>query len=117
LKSGRRLLKPGMFVRIRLPLGQAHDALLVIDRAVGSDQGIHFVYVLDKDNKAQYRRVTTGALQDDGLRVIEKGLSLDDRVIVGGVQQVRPHMKVAPEVMPMPSLAQGDAPPAGDRRP
>lgn len=109
LKGRRRLLKPGMFVRIRLPIGEAHDALLVIDRAVISDQGNKFVYVLDKNNKAQYRRVTTGALQEDGLRVIEKGLRPDDRVVVGGAQQVRPQMEVNPDEMHMPSLVLGNA--------
>ena len=53
-KGGQRLLSPGMFVRIRLPIGLPHPALLVIDRAVGSDQGIKFVYVLDSANKVQY---------------------------------------------------------------
>ncbi len=60
-KVGTRLLSPGMFVRIRMPIGQSHPALLVIDRAVGSDQGLKYVYVVDAENKAQYRRVTTGA--------------------------------------------------------
>ena len=96
-KGGHRLLSPGMFVRIRLPIGQPHPALLVIDRAVGSDQGLKYVYVLDAENKVQYRRVTTGALQDDGLRVIEQGLKPDDWVVVGGLQQVRPRMTVRPE--------------------
>ena len=84
-KGGHRLLSPGMFVRIRLPIGQPHPALLVIDRAVGSDQGLKYVYVLDAENKVQYRRVTTGPLQDDGLRVIEQGLKPDDWVVVGGI--------------------------------
>ena len=88
-KGGHRLLSPGMFVRVRLPIGQPHPALLVIDRAIGSDQGHKYVYVLDAENKVQYRRVTTGPLQDDGLRVIEQGLKPDDWVIVGGLQQVR----------------------------
>jgi multidrug efflux system membrane fusion protein len=109
--NAARLLKPGMFVRIRLTIGQPHDALLVIDRAVGSDQGIRFVYVLDKDNQVQYRRVSTGPLQDDGLRVIDSGLVLGDRVVVGAIQQVRPHMKVEPDETAMPSLA-GNAAPA-----
>ncbi len=69
--KGTRLLKPGMFVRIRLPMGQPHPALLMIDRAIASDQGLKYVYVLDAENKAQYRRITTGALQQDGLRVVE----------------------------------------------
>jgi RND family efflux transporter MFP subunit len=70
--NGTRLLRPGMFVRIRLPIGEPHRARLIVDKALGSDQGQKFVYVLDKDNKAQYRRVRSGPLQDDGLRVIEE---------------------------------------------
>src|SRR5262249_57562773 len=69
-KGGARLLSPGMFVRIRLPIGQPHPALLVIDRAIGFDQGLKYVYVLDANNTAQYRRVTTGALQEDGLPLV-----------------------------------------------
>ena len=100
-KRGRRLLSPGMFVRIRLPIGQPHPALLVPDRAVGSDQGLKYVYVLDAENKAQYRRVTTGAPHNDGLRVIEEGLKPDDWVIFSGLQQVRPRMIVRPERVPL----------------
>ena len=59
-KGGQRLLTPGMFVRIRLPIGEPHPAHLVIDRAVASDQGLKYVYVLDTENKVQYQRVTTG---------------------------------------------------------
>jgi multidrug efflux system membrane fusion protein len=113
--NGSRLLSPGMFVRIRLPIGQAHPALLVIDRAVGSDQGLRFVYVVDSDNKVQYRRVTTGPLQDDGLRVIESGLEKGERVVTGALQQVRPRMEVSPDEQPMPTL-QGQAPaPVNDK--
>ena len=66
-----------------------------IDRAVGSDQGLKYVYVVDAENTVQYRRVTTGPLQDDGLRVIDDGLKPDEWVVVGGLQQVRPRMVVA----------------------
>ncbi len=100
-KLGRRLLSPGMFVRIRLPIGQPHPALVITDRAVGSDQGLKYVYVLDAENKAQYRRVTTGAPESNGLRVIEDGLKPDDWVLFGGLQQVRPRMTVRPERAPM----------------
>jgi multidrug efflux system membrane fusion protein len=78
--NGVRLLSPGMFVRIRLPIGQARRALLIVDKAIQSDQGLKYVYVVDAHNKAQYRRVATGALQDDGLRVIlEARFKLTDR--------------------------------------
>jgi multidrug efflux system membrane fusion protein len=105
-KGGTRLLVPGMFVRIRLPIGQPHTALLVIDRAIASDQGLKYLYVVDKDNKVQYRRIKTGALQEDGLRVIEEGVNADERVVVGALQQLRPRMQIQPEVIPMPTLGQ-----------
>jgi len=104
-EGGIRLVSPGMFVRIRLPIGQPHSALLVIDRAVASDQGLKYVYVVDAEKRVQYRRVTTGPLQEDGLRVISEGLKPDDWVVVGGLQQVRPHMEIRPEQTSMPSLA------------
>ena len=119
--GGVRLLSPGMFVRVRLPIGPPHPALLVIDRAVASDQGLKYVYVLDAEDKVQYRRVTTRMLQDDGLRAIEEGLTPNDWVVVGGLLQVRPRMHVQPERMPMPTLegrpTGGEAPPAGPRQP
>ena len=99
-----RLLSPGMYVRIRLPLGQPQPALLIIDRAIQSDQGLKYVYVLDAENKAQYRRVTTGALQQDGLRVVT-GVDANEWVAVGGLQQVRARMEIKPEQVAMPSLA------------
>jgi multidrug efflux system membrane fusion protein len=105
--NGRRLLSPGMFVRIRLPIGQPHPALLVVDRALGSDQGQKYLYVVDAQNKIQYRKITAGALQDDGLRVIEDGLKSDDLVVTGGVQQIKPGQEVdhdAPQPMPIPGL-------------
>jgi multidrug efflux system membrane fusion protein len=109
-EGGVRLLSPGMFVRVRLPIGQPHPALLVIDRAIGSDQGLKFVYVVDADHKLQARRVTTGALQEDGLRVITKGLEPDDWVLVGGLPQVRAHMLIQPEPTTMPTLGQAPTP-------
>jgi multidrug efflux system membrane fusion protein len=101
--NGRRLLSPGMFVRIRLPIGQPQPALLVVDRALGSDQGQKFAYVVDAEKKIQYRKVTIGALQDDGLRVIESGLNPDDWVVIGALQQLRPKMEVDIEEHPMPT--------------
>ena len=112
-------LVPGRFVRIRLPLGDPHRAQLVIDRAIGSDQGLKFVYVVGPENKVQYRRVKTGSLQEDGLRVVEpyrpasgkdpeSGVRPDEWVVVGGLQQVRPKTEVKPDQVPMPTLAGGD---------
>ncbi len=100
--KGIRLLSPGMFVRVRIPLGEPHDALLVNDRAVGTDQGLKFLYVVNSSNQIEYRRVSLGPLQDDGLRVIDSGVEPDDWIVVTGLQQVRAKMEVSPERMPMP---------------
>ena len=88
-----RLFSPGMFVRVRLPIGQPHQALLIIDRAIQSDQGLKYVYVLDAQNKVQTRSIKTGALQEDGLRVVEGEIKPDDWVVVGAIQQVRAKWK------------------------
>jgi multidrug efflux system membrane fusion protein len=112
--GGERVLAPGMFVRIRLPIGQPHQALLVIDRAIWSDQGLKNVYVVDDKNKVQSRRVSTGPLQQDGLRVVE-GLSADDWVVVGALQQVRPGMLITPDRIAMPTLAPAVLAPAKEK--
>jgi multidrug efflux system membrane fusion protein len=103
--NGIRLIAPGMFARVRLPIGKPHPALLVIDRAIGSDQGLKFVYVVDNENKVQQRRIETGSLQEDGLRVVTSGLKPDESIVVGGIQQVRPRMTIVPDRQPMPSLS------------
>ena len=106
-----------MFVRIRLPIGAPHKAFLVIDRAIGSDQGLKYLDVVDDKGEVQYRRVTTGPLQEDGLRVISSGLKPGDLVVVGGLQQVRPKMKVQTEKVAMPSLASPETPAPKDPNP
>jgi multidrug efflux system membrane fusion protein len=103
-KNGVRLLSPGMYVRVRLPIGQPQSALLVIDRVIQSDQGQKYVYVIDGEGKAEQRSITTGALQEDGLRVVTKGLQKSDLVIVGNLQQIQPGMQVQGDVKEMPSF-------------
>jgi multidrug efflux system membrane fusion protein len=104
--KGTRLLAPGMFVRIRLPLGEPYPAILIIDRAIQSDQGIKYIYVVDENNKVEYRKIKTGALQEDGLRVIEDGLKANEYVVVGALQTVRQKMEVRKDVIAMPTLGQ-----------
>jgi multidrug efflux system membrane fusion protein len=77
----------------------------VVDRALGSDQGLKYLYVIDAQNKVQYRRVETGPLQPDGLRIIEQGIGPDDWVVVGALQQLRPGMPIEPERVPQPSTS------------
>src|SRR5262249_52423883 len=106
--GGARILSPGMFARIRLPIGDPHKAVLVIDKAISSDQGLKYVYVLGPEDKVQYRRIATGSQQEDGLRVVTEGLTAEDRVVVGALQQIKANTKVKPDEIPMPSLARPD---------
>jgi membrane fusion protein, multidrug efflux system len=101
--TGFRLLSPGMFVRVRLPIGEPHSAVLVVDSAIVADQGLKYVYVVNNDT-VEYRRVSTGPLESDGMRVIIDGLKGNELVVVGALQQVRPRMKIQPEKIDMPSL-------------
>jgi multidrug efflux system membrane fusion protein len=88
-----RLLSPGLFVRIRFPIGAPRASLMVNEEALGADQGERFLYVVGSDDAVQYRRVKVGALRD-GKRVIHEGISENDRVIVSGLQRVKPADKV-----------------------
>jgi RND family efflux transporter MFP subunit len=105
-----RELTPGLFARIQLPLGSAHKAVLVADRAIDTDQGQKVVYVVGKDNVVDKRRVQLGRLHD-GLREILSGVKPTEQVIVEGLQRVRAGIPVVPRVVEMPvSRAKPTAP-------
>lgn len=93
-------LMPGQFARLRMGQPAPEPTILISDRAVGSDQDKKYVMVVDEANKAEYREVSLGATQD-GLRVVTKGLSAGERIIVTGLQRVRPGALVAPTDTPM----------------
>jgi RND family efflux transporter MFP subunit len=95
LDNGDRSLLPGYFVRVRIP-SRPRPALLVPDIALGSDQGGRYVLVVNKDNVVEQRKVEPGQLVGD-LRVIEDGLTKDDRVVVGGIMRAIPGEKVDAE--------------------
>jgi RND family efflux transporter MFP subunit len=94
-------LSPGYFGRVRVPIGLPHQSVLVSDRALDTDQGQKVVYVVDMDNQVVSRPVRLGALHD-GLREITNGLKPGERVIVNGLQQVRPGITVEPRLVDMP---------------
>ncbi|HEY3968546.1 MAG TPA: efflux RND transporter periplasmic adaptor subunit [Planctomycetaceae bacterium] len=101
-------LSPGLFVRLRVPVGSPRKVLLVHEEALQSDQGQRFLWVLDDEDKAIYRQVKIGK-QTENRRVILDGLKTSDRVIVKGVQRVRRNKKVTPELLEPPaSLAASD---------
>lgn len=87
-------LVPGMFVSVRMGSGALNDALLVPEGAIGNDQSKRFVFVVDHNNKAEYRPVTLGA-EIDGQRVVTTGLKAGDDVILDGLQRLGPGAPVA----------------------
>ena len=105
-------LLPGMFVSARLAHAVSKDALLVPERAVGFDQNKTFVYVVDATSKVVYREVKLGA-EVQSRRIVLKGVQPGDRVIVDGVQHVRPNVLVAATEAATTNLAQAAVPPAG----
>ncbi len=105
-----RVLTKGLFVRVRVPIGEARPALLVDERALGTDQGQRFLYAVNDKSEVEYRPVTLGSLRD-GLRALEpetepgKGVRAGEWVIVNGLQRVRPGVTVEAKRVPMPGLA------------
>jgi RND family efflux transporter MFP subunit len=94
------VLRPGLFVRLRVPVESITDALLVPDRAIGNDQAGPYLLVLDKNNVVQRRRVVTGE-RSDQRRIIASGLEPDERLIVEGLQHAQPGKPVEPVQEPV----------------
>jgi RND family efflux transporter MFP subunit len=87
---------PGLFARIRLPVSERHTALLIDEKAVGTDQSQKFVLTLTSTNTVEYRAVGLGSLIN-GMRVVQTGLQAGDEVVVNGLQRVRPGSPVTAE--------------------
>jgi len=93
---------PGLYARLKLVGSGTYSAMLIKDEAVGTDLGKKFVLVVDKDNKAIYRTVDLGP-KLEGLRIVRSGLAKDDRIVVNGLQRVRPGSPIDPQDTPMAS--------------
>jgi membrane fusion protein, multidrug efflux system len=103
-------LRPGMFVRVKLPIGQPYKALLVPDRAILSKMGKKYVYVADADNRVKEIPVVIGQPQENGLRVIKGGeLTGKDRVIVTRLLDIQPKQEIRPVAL-SPSVPDAAAP-------
>lgn len=104
LQNPKNVLLPGYFVRIRVPSPVQEVALLVPDVALGSDQGGRYVLVVGKDDVVEQRKVEIGPQVGD-MRVIDKGLTEDDRVVVAGMLRAIPGQKVDPQAAPEKTAA------------
>ncbi len=110
-KVGPRLLASGLFVRIRVAVSPPYPALLVTPDAIGTDQNLKYVYVVDEQDKVVRHDVKLGS-QHEGLQVIAEGLGPDERVVINGLQHVKPGVAVKPRLVPMPVPRPGEAAPA-----
>lgn len=106
-----RALTPGLFLRVRLPIGDPERSLLVSERAVGTDQGTKYLLVVGRENVVEYRPVTLGPLVD-GLRVIRTGIAAGEKIIVEGLQRARPGITVNPHAASPPTAGDTAPPPA-----
>ena len=97
IPNADRVLLPGYFVRVRVPVDKEQDALMIPDTALGSDQSGRYALVVTADNVVEQRKVQTGPI-DNGLRVIDGGLKGDDRIVIAGMLRVIPGEKVDPQL-------------------
>ena len=105
---GDRLLSPGLFVRVRVTIGPPYQGLLINQRAIGTDQNLKYVYIVNDQNKVERRDVELGT-QQGALQVIRKGLQQKDRVIISGIQHVQPGVTVNPRLVEMPTVTTASA--------
>jgi multidrug efflux system membrane fusion protein len=95
-----RSMAPGLFARVQIGGGDERKALLISDRAVGTDQSHKFVFVVDAQGKAERREVALGPVVD-GLRVVRDGLKPGERIVVNGLQRVKPGAPIKAQTVPM----------------
>jgi len=99
----------GLFARVQLPEETSHAAVLIADLAVATDQDRRFVWVVDADGKVEHRTLKLGPL-NGGLRIVREGLTTEDRIVVRGLQRVRPGAMVAAQTISMADAAQLEKP-------
>src|SRR5262249_3908323 len=88
LPNDKGLLDAGMRARVHIPVSDPHKSLMVTERAIGTDQGLKFLYIVNDQNAVERRDIKLGRLHD-GLQVIQEGVKPEDWVIVNGIQRVR----------------------------
>ena len=97
------LLQPGLFGRISIPGSPVYDGILIPDEAIASDQDRRIVYVLDDANAVNAQVIRPGP-RIDGYRVVRKGLTGSERIVVKGLMRIRPGVTVDPEVIELPEV-------------
>lgn len=104
-------LLPGLYARLKVGAGTPRDAVLIDDTAIGTDQAKKFVFVVDAQNKVQYREITLGNMHE-GLRIVSAGLKAGERIVVNGTQRAKPNDTVAPKTVEMLATSRAAKPAA-----
>lgn len=109
-ENKQNIFTPGLFARIRLLGSEKYPAVQINDRAIGTDQGQKFVFVVTDKNSTEYRAIKLGPIVE-GLRVVREGLKPGERIVVNGLQRVRPGMQITPQMVSMMGIdsAAGDS--------
>lgn len=100
VENENEFLTPGLFARVRVPVGEPTERLLVRDAALGFDQDKRFAWVIKKDNTVARTYVETGSLEGS-MRIITSGITADDQIAVSGIQLLRPGVPLSPTTVPM----------------
>ncbi|UOY05364.1 efflux RND transporter periplasmic adaptor subunit [Muricauda sp. SCSIO 64092] len=90
------LIEPGMFGKARLLGSAEHEAIMIPDEIIGTNQSVRFVYVLGADNTVTTKNIELGPLHTNGLRIIRNGLTVEDKLITNNIQKIRPGVAVRP---------------------
>lgn len=104
-------LLPGLYARLKVGAGTPRDAVLIDDAAIGTDQAKKFVFVVDAQNKVQYREITLGNMHE-GLRIVASGLQAGERIVVNGTQRAKANETVAPTAVEMLATSRAAKPAA-----
>jgi multidrug efflux system membrane fusion protein len=110
LENSDQTLLPGLYAQVRLGSRESADAVLIHPTAVNTDQDRKFLYVVNAEGKAEYRPVTLGQVQPDGLQVVRQGLAAGEKIVVSGLQRVQPGAPVTGVAVDMTTLKPLDAP-------
>ena len=108
LENKDNLLEPGMFGKARLEGSAEHEAIMVPDNIIGTNQSLRFVYVLGADNIVTAKNITLGPLHSNGLRIVREGISPEDKLITNNIQKIRPGIAVTPIETPLEKSDAGE---------
>ena len=99
LENKDLLLEPGMFGKARIVGSAEHEAIMIPDDIIGTNQSLRFVYVLGENDVVEARNVTLGPLHSNGLRIVRDGINPKDKLVLNNIQKIAPGTHVSPQLV------------------